>query len=53
VAELHHVDVANYDFLIEWIAGATVEQARLTVLLYPAEALFLFASRRYSQICFP
>jgi len=21
--------VANYDFLIEWIAGATVEQARL------------------------
>src|SRR4029077_10874790 len=42
VAELHHVDVANYDFLVERIAGATIEQTRLSVLLHPCEALLLF-----------
>ena len=41
VAELHHVDVANDDFLIERIAGATVEQARLAVFLHPGEAVDL------------
>src|SRR4029450_10040971 len=42
VAELHHVDVANHDFLIEWIAGATIKQARLSVFLHPGEAFLLF-----------
>ena len=42
VAELHHVDMANYDFLIERIAGATIEQARLSVFLHPGEAVLLF-----------
>src|SRR5437762_14106004 len=42
MAKLHHIDVTNYDFLVERIAGETIEKARLTVLLYPGEALFLF-----------
>src|SRR5262249_20949796 len=41
VTELHHIDVANYHFLIERIAGATIKQARLSVLLDPGKAVFL------------
>ena len=41
VAELHHVDVADDDFLIEGVAGAAVEQPRLAVFLHPGEAVDL------------
>ena len=41
VAEFHHVDVANHDFLVERIASAAVEQTRFTGLLHPTETFFL------------
>src|SRR5205814_3674303 len=41
VAELHHVDVANHDLLIERVAGAAVVQSRLAGLLHPAETFLL------------
>src|SRR4029453_17863070 len=41
MAKLHHVDVTNHDFLVERIAGATIEQTRLSVFLHPREALLL------------
>ena len=41
VAELHHVDVADDDLLVEGVAGAAVEQTRLAVLLHPGEAVDL------------
>ena len=46
VAELHHVDVANDDFLIERIAGASIEQPRLAVFLHPVKPSFFLASFR-------
>src|SRR5207302_7317058 len=39
VTKFHHVDVAYHHFLIELIAGASVEQPRLTAVFYPGEAL--------------
>src|ERR1051325_1003270 len=41
MAKLHHVDVANHDFLIEWIAGATIEQTRFSVFLDPRKTFLL------------
>ena len=38
VTELHHIDIADYDFLIERIARPTIEQSRLPIFLHPAEA---------------
>src|SRR6185503_167924 len=46
VAQLHHVDVANDDFLVEAFAGAAVDQVRLAVVrqlrLVEVTAHFLF-----------
>src|SRR4026207_100940 len=41
VPELHHIDVANDDLLIERIAGASVEKLCLTAFLHPSESLLL------------
>ena len=42
VAELHHVDVADDDFLIESVAGAAVDRAAPCRFPDPGEAFFLF-----------
>src|SRR5262249_54999673 len=41
VTELHHIDVANDDFLIESVAGPAIEQFRLAGFLNPAETILL------------
>src|SRR4029077_19014337 len=41
VAELQHIDVANHHFLIERIAGPSVEKLCLAAFLHPGEALLL------------
>src|SRR6185437_10363336 len=41
VAELHHIDVANDDFLIESVARPAVEQFRLAGFLNPTETFLL------------
>src|SRR5262249_3721782 len=41
VTKFHHIDVAHHNFLIERIAGASVEKLRLTAFLHPGESLLL------------
>ena len=41
VAELHHIDVTDHHFLIERIAGASVEKLGLATFLHPGEAILL------------
>src|SRR5262245_18114058 len=40
VPKFHHIDVTNHHFLIEGIAGTSVEKLRLTTLLHPGEPTF-------------
>src|SRR4029077_11020285 len=41
MAKLHHIDVANHNFLIERITGAPIKKSRFTSFLHPGETFLL------------